>query len=72
MKAKRYLRVDKREFLMEVLVIRLVKLLRELFALFFYIWGMFKLNVVPAGHLLRSRGISNFIAGVGIPTVALN
>lgn len=28
MKAERYLRVDKREFLMEVLVVRLVKLLR--------------------------------------------
>lgn len=71
MKAERYLRVDKREFLMEVLVIRLVRLLR-ITCIFFYIWGMFKLNTVPAGHLLCSRGISNFIAGVGIPTVAIN
>lgn len=37
MKAERYLRVDKREFLMEVLVIRLVKLLR--ITCIFFIFG---------------------------------
>lgn len=36
MKAERYLRVDKREFLVQVVVIRLVKLLRELFVLVLY------------------------------------
>lgn len=39
MKAKRYLRVDKREFLLQVLVIRLVKLLRTV-RLVFYILGV--------------------------------
>lgn len=39
MKAERYLRVDKREFLLQVVVIRLVKLLRELFVLAFMFWS---------------------------------
>lgn len=39
MKAERYLKIDKREFSVGVVVIRLIKLLRKLFALFFYILG---------------------------------
>jgi len=38
MKAEGYLKIDKREFSVGVVVIRLIKLLRKLFALFFIFW----------------------------------
>lgn len=76
MKAERYLRLDKREFLLQVVVIRLVKLLR-IICLVFSILGVVEdlTEHSPSrafAVLRRDLQAQNFVPMVGLSTAALN